>query len=242
MRAGARGSLLLLVGLLVGGAGGVGAGLVLGRDDTGSPTQATGPVTAPVQKRELRDSITLDCTVHRAARPIPFVAPQGAGDPIVTSLPRGPVTIIDGRVLAEVSGRPVITLEGPFRLYRDIGPGDSGRDVRMLQTALTRLGYRVGTDGTCGPATENALGRLYRELGYSPPTREMDTSVAAAPTPPAARETAQSWPIRSGPRIRATPPDVVVDAVERDRTVVALGLTAPCRRPATVTRWSSAGR
>ncbi|MFV2109040.1 hypothetical protein [Micromonospora sp. LOL_015] len=72
-----------------------------------------------------------------------------------------------GDVVAEVSGRPVIAMVGHFPAYRDVCPGMSGPDVAQLQRSLQPL-YGIRVDGHFGAATEAAISRLYRRLGYLP--------------------------------------------------------------------------
>ncbi|MBD0672198.1 peptidoglycan-binding domain-containing protein [Streptomyces sp. CBMA156] len=80
--------------------------------------------------------------------------------------------VVNGRLLAEVSGQPLFVLEGPVPAYRDLKPGSSGPDVTELQAALERLGYGRGSDaqGTYGPGTARAVTGYYRHLGYTAPT------------------------------------------------------------------------
>ena len=54
-------------------------------------------------------------------------------------------------------------------MYRDLGPGLTGEDVRQLEAALARLGIDAGpVDGTYDSATENAVSAFYQRAGYSP--------------------------------------------------------------------------
>lgn len=110
-------------------------------------------------------------------------APSGHGDSVavVTAAPVevGQVVPAGARV-AEVSGRPALVLELPFRLYRDLVPGDSGADVAALQQSLTGLGlYSGGADGQFGPRTSAAVRDLYRHAGADPPGAADDLVLAA---------------------------------------------------------------
>jgi Putative peptidoglycan binding domain len=50
-----------------------------------------------------------------------------------------------------------------------IGPGDRGRSVRRLQSALNEIGYQAGEpDGIFGPRTLRALRRFQRDAGLRP--------------------------------------------------------------------------
>ncbi|QOR70098.1 peptidoglycan-binding protein [Ruania alkalisoli] len=71
----------------------------------------------------------------------------------------------------EISGRPIIALEGVVVSYRDLGPGMTGDDVEQLQVALEACGYPLVTDGVFGAQTASAVRELYESAGYDPPTR-----------------------------------------------------------------------
>jgi hypothetical protein len=73
-----------------------------------------------------------------------------------------------GQVLLELNGRPVIGLDLPFPLWRDLAPGTQGKDVSEIQRALGQLGVYGGSiTGVYDAATEAALRALYARLGYS---------------------------------------------------------------------------
>lgn len=131
-------------------------------------------LTAPVERRVLKDSVILRGTV-RAGQSVdvsPSVtAGEGAATPVVTKLLVAPrATVTDGKVLLEVSGRPVFALRGALPVYRDLKPGAAGDDVAQLQRSLGELGHRSGDDppGTFGPGTKAALTGFYASIGYDP--------------------------------------------------------------------------
>ncbi|MCZ4122212.1 peptidoglycan-binding protein [Streptomyces sp. H39-S7] len=141
-------------------------------------------LTAPVERRVLKDSVILRGTV-RAGQSVdvsPSVTPgEGTGTPVVTKLlvaPRAMVT--DGKVLLEVSGRPVFALRGALPVYRDLKPGATGGDVAQLQRSLAELGHRSGDDpaGTFGPGTKAALTGFYASIGYDPLPAHTDGGAA----------------------------------------------------------------
>src|SRR5262249_6776197 len=74
-----------------------------------------------------------------------------------------------GQVLYRVGDTPVVLLCGRTPAYRDLSEGDSGRDVRELNTNLVRLGYadRAALDPSFdefGSQTAAALRRLQDKL------------------------------------------------------------------------------
>jgi peptidoglycan hydrolase-like protein with peptidoglycan-binding domain len=113
-------------------------------------------------------------------------------------------TVKAGRVLVEISGRPVFALAGAFPAYRDMLPGESGKDIRQLQDALARLGYRRGgdDDGEFGTGTAHAIREFYHDLGYPVPETEVQPeqpaaqpSGAPAGSPPATSAQPQKQPM-----------------------------------------------
>ncbi|MFJ2847531.1 peptidoglycan-binding protein [Streptomyces griseofuscus] len=117
-------------------------------------------------------------------------------------------TFRPGRSLLEVSGRPVIALQGTLPVYRDLKPGTEGNDVAQLQKALATTGHPVTGDrtGFFGPGTKSALNTLYHSIGYDPlpavPDSE-DTETSAQDAVTDARRHLQD--VQSGARDNAAP-------------------------------------
>ncbi len=162
-------------------AGGFAAGLLVK-----SPAQvaaATGPpaptaISAPVVRRVLSQAVVMR-GVFALRRQYP-VAPAsvaaspgnpGGGALVVTGMyVRRGDRVRSGELLAEVSDRPVFVFEGPLPLWRDILPGESGKDVAEVQAALAALGFSPGADspGYFGSGTRSAVAAFYRAAGYQP--------------------------------------------------------------------------
>ncbi|MEV7237288.1 peptidoglycan-binding protein [Streptomyces sp. NPDC051020] len=85
-------------------------------------------------------------------------------------------TVDAGKVLLEVSGRPVFVLRGKLPVYRDLKPGSVGDDVAQLQKALNALGHGTGNDrsGTFDEGTKAALKSFYASIGYDPLPAQAD--------------------------------------------------------------------
>ena len=147
-----------------------------------APTQ----LTAPVEQRVLRDTVVLrgEVGAARTFRISPAV-PTAVDRAIVSGVRvhRGGA-VREGQVLVEVSGRPVIALRGAVPAYRDLRPGDSGRDVVQLQKALRTLGLGTGGDrrGILGPGTKAAIGGLYRRVGFTAPEEGDPAALSSART------------------------------------------------------------
>ena len=126
-------------------------------------------ITAPVERRVLRDTVVLRGTVApaRTVEVTPASSVEG-GELVVTGLPLQEGSAVRaGQVLAEVSGRPLVALPGRVPAYRDLRPGSKGKDVEQLQTALERLGFDSGDPpGVFGAGTKRALSGFYASIGY----------------------------------------------------------------------------
>ncbi|WP_158558475.1 MULTISPECIES: peptidoglycan-binding protein [unclassified Streptomyces] len=127
-------------------------------------------VTATVSDQRIVERLELTGRVQTSSRTtISGVRPEGTSRAVVTGLPaKAGESLRGGAVVAEVSGRPVLLLPGRFPAYRDLRIGDKGPDVRQLQRALRPL-YGVAVTGTYGPATADAVRRLYAAAGYEAP-------------------------------------------------------------------------
>jgi Putative peptidoglycan binding domain len=131
----------------------------------GSTSLATvreGPLSAQVNQ-----SGTLSYAAQADGSPYSLVN-QAAG--IYTWLPSAGQVIDCGQVLYRVGDTPVVLLCGSTPAYRDLSEGDSGRDVRQLNSNLVRLGYadRAALDPSSddfSSETTRALKRLQDKLG-----------------------------------------------------------------------------
>jgi peptidoglycan hydrolase-like protein with peptidoglycan-binding domain len=84
-----------------------------------------------------------------------------------------------GQQLLEVSGHPLVALALPFGLYRDLAPGDSGRDVSAVQQALAALQlYSGSVDGQYGPTTAAGVRALFAHAGAAAPQPAADLVAA----------------------------------------------------------------
>lgn len=130
-------------------------------------------LTVPVELRRLDSTVVIRGTAV-AADATDISIP--AGDAVITNLPKEQgESVAEGEVVAEVSGRPIIVLQGDLPEYRSLGPNMEGPDVRQLEQALLRLGYEPGdVDEQYSAQTASAIVDLYRDIGYEPigPTTE----------------------------------------------------------------------
>jgi HlyD family secretion protein len=182
-----------LLGALAGGSALLAATAVWTSAYVKSPAQAAADarppaadvLTAPVERRVLADTVVTRGTVS-ASQTVDVTATGSGADggqkPVVTKvMVRSGQTFPAGRVLFEVSGRPVFALRGTLPVYRDLKPGAHGDDIRQLQLALRGLGHPTGSDrlGTFGPGTKHAVAGLYEAIGYDPVTTDADAADSA---------------------------------------------------------------
>lgn len=74
-------------------------------------------------------------------------------------------------LLTELNGRPLFVMSSEFPLWRDIGPGDVGRDVEAVEKWLHRTGFlSVTPNDKFDHDTSRALQAHYKNSGYVPPS------------------------------------------------------------------------
>ena len=141
----------------------VAAGLPSGGED---PAQAAflPPGTAPVTRQTLVDTQSMDgelgygdTTEHKARLSGTVTALAAAGS-----------VVSRGGALYRIDNDPVVLLYGSLPAYRTLSAGDSGRDVKQLETNLRALGYRGFTvDKSYTSATADAVREWQEDLGLS---------------------------------------------------------------------------
>lgn len=130
-------------------------------------------ISVPVENRLLSQQVVVRGTV-RASDATEITVTGGTGSSlVVTRLPKAagdPVK--EGDVAIEISGRPIIVLQGALPVFRNLIPTLEGPDVRQLEESLNRLGIDPGqVDGVYDRSTAAAVEKLYRNAGYAPPAR-----------------------------------------------------------------------
>ncbi len=138
--------------------------------DSGQVT-ALPPVTAPVELVQVARTVPVQAEVVAEAMSVSWVSMAITGEAVVTRVffadKDGPAELVEGQPVIEVSGRPIILLNGSVPAFRTMARGTVGDDVKQLQEALVRLGYDPGTtDGTYGRQTASAVWSWYADMGY----------------------------------------------------------------------------
>ncbi|MEW9528688.1 peptidoglycan-binding protein [Microbispora sp. NPDC049125] len=123
--------------------------------DTGTPAvQRTPPATAKVTRTTLTETKTVDGTLGHGA----VATLTGRGQGTITWLPSAGSTITRGRAVYSADARRIPLLYGTMPLYRTLSSGMKGRDVKMLERNLAKLGYDGFTvDSEFTWATREAL-------------------------------------------------------------------------------------
>ncbi|MPZ95773.1 MAG: efflux RND transporter periplasmic adaptor subunit [Propionibacteriales bacterium] len=133
-----RGLLWLALGVVF--AAGAGAGYWFLVRDSGSqtPDEATGPAAIDQVAREtISDTETWSGTLGHGS---PFtVGVSGQGT--ITWLADQESKVKRGTELYRLDEQPVLALYGSTPMYRDLKIGDTGADVKQLETNLAKLGY-----------------------------------------------------------------------------------------------------
>jgi hypothetical protein len=102
-----------------------------------TPATATPVATATVERGTISATESWDGTLEYGA---PFTVTSSVEGTITRLVDQGAI-VKRGDELFRVNEQPVTLLYGAVPMYRDIGPGDSGVDVRQVEKNLAALGY-----------------------------------------------------------------------------------------------------
>jgi hypothetical protein len=137
-----------------------------------APPEA-GPITVPVESRELSNDVTIrgDVVFDDAVDLRVETADLGERAVVTGQVPEVGATLDAGSVALEIAGRPVLALPGGLPTYRTLRVGVSGPDVLQLKAALGALGIGAGdaASDVYDAATANGVAELYRRAGYPAP-------------------------------------------------------------------------
>lgn len=157
-----------------------------------SPSQAAlnaaapegGPITVPVEFRELSNNVTIRGDVNFADSVEVKLETGDLGGPAVVTgqVPEVGASFVAGSIALEVTGRPVIVLPGDLPVYRTLRVGVSGPDVIQLKQALQSIGINPGNveSNVFDSATSAAVAALYANVGYPAPDSPEGTSDSIA--------------------------------------------------------------
>jgi multidrug efflux pump subunit AcrA (membrane-fusion protein) len=142
---------------------GAGAWLWAGNPSGEGASAVAGPVrTATVARGTISATESWDGTLEYGA---PVTVKSSAAGTITRLVDQG-ATLERGDELYRVNERPVILLFGAVPMYRDLAAGDSGVEVRQLETNLAKLGYRgFSVDRAYTASTAVAVRAWQRDSG-----------------------------------------------------------------------------
>jgi hypothetical protein len=157
-------------------------------------------ITVPVERRSLSSQLILagqvsynEPTTVQLAGSVGIAAGEAA---VVTDAAALGDTLQEGDVFVEITGRPVIVLQGQLPMYRRMVIGTEGPDVQQLEEALIRQGYQPGTvDTLFDEATAAAVEEMYVDAGYTaegPSVEERDALTSAQESVRSADDNLQS--------------------------------------------------
>ncbi|MBX6766385.1 MAG: peptidoglycan-binding protein [Actinomadura rubrobrunea] len=153
-----------VVGAAVIGGGGLAAlGLGGGEPDPAAARDALPPATAPIERTTLVETQTVEGTLgYGDTRTVTGASGRGT----VTWIASPGTVVSRGRSAYKVDNRPVPLLYGKLPVYRKLGEGTEGSDVKQLESNLRALGYTGFTvDDEFSSATAAAVRRWQEDLG-----------------------------------------------------------------------------
>jgi peptidoglycan hydrolase-like protein with peptidoglycan-binding domain len=142
---------------------GTGAWLWSNNASSEAAPASDGPVaTATVERGTISATESWDGTLEYGR---PATVKSSAAGTVTRLIDQGE-TVERGDELYRVNERPVILLLGAVPMYRDLASGDSGVDVRQLETNLAKLGYkRLSVDGAYTASTADAVRAWQADVG-----------------------------------------------------------------------------
>lgn len=100
--------------------------------------------TATVEHRDLVEEVEWSGTLSAGTSTVV----NAAGSGVVTAAVEDGSTVERGDVVAVIGDEPVVALYGSVPMWRDLGYGDVGDDVRQLELNLVQLGFDPDGDVT----------------------------------------------------------------------------------------------
>ncbi|MBO1737966.1 peptidoglycan-binding protein [Leifsonia sp. TF02-11] len=167
-----RWSIVGIVAIVAASAAGAGVALVVPVPEPSALSTPRPDTIVPVTERAFADERQAQLQVSTG--PLgSVVAPRQGRLTALTC--RSGDRISSGTTFATIDGSPVVALATAIPLWRELGAGDKGDDVRALQTELARLGQPVQADGVVGRDTIRAAGAV---RGVQPPETNDLTAVS----------------------------------------------------------------
>ena len=214
---------------VAGAAGAAWAAGVFDRDSgSAAPSAASLLSTAKVERGDLVETESVDGTLGYGDAWGISATTQGT----VTRLPAEGSEITRGKTLFEVDEKPVTLMYGPIPMWRPLGVGDEGADVKQLEKNLAALGYTGFTvDDEYTSDTADAVEEWQSDRGLDE-TGRLDPSQVVVETGPvrvASQQVRVGDRAGQGPVITATSTGQVVtidlDVADRDLATKGAAVT-----------------
>ena len=147
-----------------------------------APEESAGAaVAATVAEQSVGRVLQVNVTVAQSRVPLAVNRLSGT----VTSV-GGSGTVKVGSVLYRVDRRPVVAVAGSMPFYRPLAQGNTGRDVRQLNDALVKLGYRTNSSDRYDTTTRLAVRKWQGDLSATVTGQIALGDLVAIPKLPAA--------------------------------------------------------
>ncbi|GAA2514574.1 efflux RND transporter periplasmic adaptor subunit [Winogradskya humida] len=194
------------------------------------PEQTVAASTAQLERKDLSTTMSLPGTLgYGTPRPL-----AGHKEATVTWLPQIGATIKRGKQLFRADDRPVTLFYGSMPLYRDItGTNLVGRDVKIIATNLSALGYSIGhqpSEGSWVSVPQPAAATPPSTPPTPPPTKPVEVKDGEGVLTAALKNAIKSWQDDAGlPRtgtITVGDVEVLSGAVRVDAVAVQPGSPA----------------
>jgi hypothetical protein len=117
--------------------------------------------SAAVTVTQFRDERVVAAEIEAAQ---PVEATLGISGTVTSSVCVPGGEIASGKVVASISGRPVLGLHADVPFYRDIGPGTDGADVNALRAQLAAMKYGVAAEGAYAADLSAAILKMQTDL------------------------------------------------------------------------------
>lgn len=143
-------------------------------DDLKDTDEQTVTGLAKVEERALTSDTTIGGNVRRG-KTSDITLQAGEGEQVVTRVEVSKGDVLNsGQLIAIVSGRPIFAVSTEFPLYRNLDLGDSGDDVRELNSLLNSLGKASARSENFTQSTRDGIAQLYSGYDLKAPSSGQD--------------------------------------------------------------------
>src|SRR3569833_1317471 len=159
----------------------IGAALGVGGGSGGSPVSGGGqPATVAVKRSTLTQTQNVGGLLSYG-EPVALVAPATLG--VVTWVAAPGTVVKQGERAYKIDNKPVVLIHGTVTPFRTLHEGDTGADVKQLESALSHLGLgQITVDGSFDATTAQAVRAWQAKLGNPPTGTVAPAQLVVAPS------------------------------------------------------------